>query len=292
MRQQTVQTSESENAYEFDSHMENDLMSYSRTRWIRRLMALTALLLLLAVAPAQSSRAQKPHRRAAEPYARLDGPARSRPIAGQIQRPRCASATAATLAAQTGLAVQDTIPQLGIAVVEAPEAGTNAELAATAAALEASPAVEWAEPNYTFTLDATPNDPYYPTNQAPYLNRLEMPAAWDYTTGQSDVIIAVLDTGVDMNHPDLASGIWTNPREIPDNGIDDDGNGFIDDVHGWNFADGNNPSADDYGHGTHVAGSRPRASTTAIGIAGMAGGATIMPVEVFFPRQRVGRTKI
>ena len=109
------------------------------------------------------------------------------------------------MAAQTGLAVQDTIPQLGIAVVEAPEAGTSAELAATAAALEASPAVEWAEPNYTFTLDATPNDPYYAT-QAPYLNRLEMPAAWDYTTGQSDVIIAVLDTGVDTEPPGSGVG--------------------------------------------------------------------------------------
>ena len=93
--------------------------------------------------------------------------------------------TAAALAAQTGMTVQDTIPELGIAIVETTEAATSAELAATAAALEASPAIEWAEPNYTFTLDATPNDPDY-TTQAPYLNWLEMPAAWEYSTGQSE----------------------------------------------------------------------------------------------------------
>ena len=142
------------------------------------------------------------------------------------------------------------------------------------------PAIEWAEPNYTFTLDATPNDPYYPTNQAPYLNRLEMPAAWDYTTGQSDIIIAVLDTGVSTDHPDLASGIWTNSKEISgDSGIDDDGNGFIDDVHGWNFPDGNNQIYDDHGHGTHVAGIAAARINNGVGIAGMAGGATIMPVR-------------
>ena len=105
------------------------------------------------------------------------------------------AASASTLAAQTGMSVQSTIPQLGIAVVEAPGTATNAAMAATAAALEANPAVEWAEPNYTFTLDAVPNDPNYST-QKTYLERMEMPAAWDYTTGRSDVIIAILDTGV------------------------------------------------------------------------------------------------
>ncbi len=110
---------------------------------------------------------------------------------------------------------------------------------------------------------------------------MEMPAAWDYTTGRSDVIIAILDTGVYTKHLDLAENIWTNPLEIPDNGIDDDGNGFIDDVHGWNFPDGNNQIYDDYGHGTHVAGIAAARINNGIGIAGMAGNATIMPVDVF-----------
>jgi thermitase len=241
-------------------------------------MALTALCLLLAIAPAQDSRAQGRIAASTTP----DWAAPHVPGQLLIKFNATSPAAAATLAAQTGLAVQDTIPQLGIAVLAMPEAGTNAELAATAAALEASPAVEWAEPNYTFTLDATPNDPDYLTNQAPYLNRLEMPAAWDYTTGHSDIIIAVLDTGVSTDHPDLTSGIWTNSKEFSGyGGIDDDGNGFIDDVHGWNFPDGNNQIYDDYGHGTHVAGIAAARINNGVGIAGMAGGATIMPVDVF-----------
>ena len=259
-------------------------MIYLRTPWTRRLMALTALFLILAVSPAQSSRAQD--RAAAPPSPAPDWTAPHVPGQLLVKFSATSPVTAAALAAQTGMTVQDTIPELGIAVVAAPEAGTNADLAAAAATLEASPAIEWAEPNYTFTLDATPNDPDY-TTQAPYLNWLEMSAAWEYSTGQSDVIVAVLDTGVAMNHPDLMSGIWTNPREIPDNGIDDDGNGFIDDVHGWNFAGNNNAVADDYGHGTHVAGIAAARINNGIGIAGMAGGATIMPVKVFFPPPNV-----
>ena len=160
--------------------MKSNIISYSRPRWVRRLLVLTVFLLLVAVAPAQNSRAQSRHCRA---RLRPIGPLRTFPANcwSSSATALAVSATAATLAAQTGLAVQDTIPQLGIAVVEATETATSAELAAAAAALEASPAVEWAEPNYTFTLDATPDDPYYAT-QAPYLNRLEMPAAWDYTT--------------------------------------------------------------------------------------------------------------
>jgi len=258
-------------------------MSTSHIRWIRRLLALIVVLLLTAAVPGQNSRAQY---RSAAPRPAPDWTAPHVPGQLLVKLSDTTPAIAAALAAQNGLAVLEAIPQLGILVVEAPGAGTSETLATAAAELETSPAVEWVEPNYTFTLDATPDDPYYST-QAPYLNRLEMPAAWNFTTGGPDVVIAVLDTGVNINHPDLASGIWTNPGEIAGNDIDDDGNGFIDDVNGWNFALNNKTVADDYGHGTHVAGIAAARINNGTGIAGMAGGATIMPVKVFFPPPNV-----
>ncbi|MGC8780470.1 MAG: S8 family peptidase [Anaerolineae bacterium] len=202
---------------------------------------------------------------------------------------------AARFAATSGLKVRRTIPQLGIAVLEATDAPENpgrdrgdGPLAAIAAGLAASSEVEWVEPNYyTFVLDLIPNDPGY-ANQSLYLGtRLEMPAAWERTMGRPEVVIAIIDTGVDLNHADLAAGIWTNPLEISDNGLDDDGNGYVDDVHGWNFAQNNNQVADDYGHGTHVAGIAAARTNNGVGIAGMAGAATIMPIKVFPPPPNV-----
>lgn len=88
-------------------------------------------------------------------------------------------------------------------------------------------------------LARTPNDPNY-AEQETMWNQIHAPEAWDYGTGSRKVVVAVIDTGVDIWHNDLRDNIWVNSGEIPDNGIDDDHNGFVDDVHGWNFVDNNN----------------------------------------------------
>jgi len=132
-----------------------------------------------------------------------------------------------------------------------------------------------------------PNDPLYPNQW--YLPHIDAPQAWDTTTGSDTIVVAVIDSGVDIAHPDLAGNIWTNTKEISGNGIDDDGNGYIDDVHGWDFvANSSDPSPKfDVGwsengvdHGTVVAGIIGAAGENTIGIAGVNWHASIMPLRV------------
>lgn len=134
------------------------------------------------------------------------------------------------------------------------------------------------ELDYTLTTDAIPNDPSFSLQWG--LNNVNAPGAWDKTTGDRRVVVAVVDTGVDYTHPDLAQNIWRNTREIPGNGIDDDGNGFIDDTRGWSFVDKNAQPLDSDGHGTHVAGIIGASGNNGIGVSGVDPNVQIMPVKV------------
>jgi subtilisin family serine protease len=149
------------------------------------------------------------------------------------------------------------------------------------AVLARHPDVLWAEPNgRVHALGIIPNDNYYQAQQW-NLRQIGLPQAWVFTKGEAGPI-AVIDTGVDLDHPDLAAKLWINQGEIPGNGLDDDENGYPDDVYGWNFVpspDGNPNADDDHGHGSHVAGIAAARTNNGVGVAGVAWQSPIMPLK-------------
>ncbi|HKV40901.1 MAG TPA: S8 family serine peptidase [Blastocatellia bacterium] len=175
------------------------------------------------------------------------------------------------------------------------------DIQAAIASLKASGNVEYAEPNYLVkpggqmlpSAVSPPNDPQFAnqwalSNPGYYVDNdratqgadIKAQEAWKITSGSPDVIIAVVDSGVDINHPDLAANIYTNPGEIAGNGIDDDHNGYVDDVHGFNVADQNGDVSDVLGHGTMMAGLIAAVMNNGIGITGIAQ-CKILPVKFF-----------
>ena len=124
-----------------------------------------------------------------------------------------------------------------------------------------------------------PNDPLY--SKQWYIPAVKADRVWKQTKGSKTQIIAILDTGVDWKHPDLKDKIWTNPGEKPGNGIDDNGDGYIDDVRGWDWINNDNDPSDDNSHGTHVAGIAAAEANNGIGIVGVDWNAQIMPLKVF-----------
>ena len=165
--------------------------------------------------------------------------------------------------------------------------------ATAVAQLAARPGVAYVEPNFVLAVEpvepaAIPNDPMFAqqwaldnTGQTGGTPGADVDAvrAWDLATGNDGVVVALIDTGLDFAHPDLAPQAWTNPGEIPANGIDDDANGFIDDVRGWDFVNGDADPADDQGHGTFLAGSMGAVGNNAVGITGVAWTLRIAPVK-------------
>lgn len=143
-------------------------------------------------------------------------------------------------------------------------------------------------PNLAYSASLLPNDPQF--SQLTGLHNtgqtggttdadIDAPEAWNLTTGDASVIVAVLDTGVKYTHPDLAANIWSNPGEIAGNRIDDDRNGFVDDIRGYDFANDDPDPDDDHGHGTHVAGTIAAVGNNGVGITGVAWNSKILPLK-------------
>ena len=138
---------------------------------------------------------------------------------------------------------------------------------------EQDPDVLYAEPNYILhltaksNLTATPNDPSFGSLWG--LTKISAPSAWNITTGSSNAVVAVIDTGIDYNHPDLAANMFRNTADCNSNGIDDDGNGYIDDCFGIDVANGDSDPMDDHYHGTHVAGTIGAVGNNGIGVVGV-----------------------
>jgi subtilisin family serine protease/subtilisin-like proprotein convertase family protein len=140
------------------------------------------------------------------------------------------------------------------------------------------PAVKYAEPNYIVRAIGVPDDPSFVdlwglhnTGQSGGLAGADIDAvlAWNTSTGDRNVVVGVIDTGVDYNHPDLQANMWVNPGEIAGNGIDDDGNGVIDDIHGYNANANTGDPMDGNGHGTHVSGTIGAKGNNGVGVVGV-----------------------
>ena len=168
------------------------------------------------------------------------------------------------------------------------------------AELNLDPRIEYAEPNILLQLESIPSDPQFPQqwsleNTGQYAGPrqgyvdadIDAPAAWDVTAGSPDVIVAVIDSGIDLSHPEFARAgtIWTNPGEMcpgcATDGLDNDGNGYIDDWQGWDFINQDNSPQDDNGHGTHVAGIIGARAGNGEGISGIAPQTTLMALKAF-----------
>ncbi len=210
----------------------------------------------------------------------------------------------ASLNRENEATLEEEMPHSEVQVVDLPE---NLSVAEAVERYEDSPLVEYAEPDYLVDVQNEPvSDTYYSKlwglNNTGQVYRTESsgtqhsgtedadidaPEAWRGATGNADTVVAVIDTGVDINHPDLDANVWTNPDEIAGNGVDDDRNGYVDDVHGWDFFEDNASVFDSVTadrHGTHVAGTIAAEKGNGIAVTGVAPRAKVVPLKFIGPR--------
>ena len=147
--------------------------------------------------------------------------------------------------------------------------------------LKAMPNIEYAEPNYNVYEFSEPNDTYYQNGKQAVLDLIGANKLWDFDIDCSDVTVGVMDSGIQTNHEDLIDNIWVNTGEIAGDGIDNDGNGYIDDIYGWNCGDSNGDVSYVDEHGVHVAGIISAATNNSKGVASVARNAKIASIKIF-----------
>ena len=194
---------------------------------------------------------------------------------------------AAQLLSSYGASLVRPLPLINGAIVAWP--ASDGDLEAAAERLRVDPTIAYAEPDYlVHTTDTFPDDPLFSdlwglhnTGQTGGTldADIDAPLVWDTFTGSHSVVIASIDTGVDYTHPDLVTNMWTNPGEIPDDGIDNDGNGYVDDVYGIDTFNDDADPFDDNGHGTHTAGTFGGVGGNGVGVAGVNWDVQIMALK-------------
>lgn len=195
------------------------------------------------------------------------------------------------LSQSLGAYVKSSIPSHNIVVVKRPVFETTYSAVKS---LANNPLVDVAEPNYIYKINKTPNDPMFGqlwgmSNAGQKDSEghagvagvdIGVEKAWDIETGSEKMVVAVIDTGIDFNHPDLKDNLWTNEAEAKGKpGVDDDGNGVIDDIHGFNAITGNGNAMDDQGHGSHCAGTIGAKGNDGKGIVGVNWNVKLMAVK-------------